>query len=288
MCRSTFLRRFVAATAVLVSLSACSPLRVLNVLSSSRHYERQPDLSYGSDPRQRLDVYLPTSAAESAPLVVFFYGGGWRGGNKSNYEFVAASLTEMGNVVVIPDYRLFPNVRFPSFVEDGALALAWSLANLPSYGAAPSRVYVMGHSAGAHIAALLAMNEDYLAAHGIETDVLSGFIGLAGPYDFLPIEGGYLETVFPPASRAASQPINFVSAAAPPTLLIHGTDDTTVSISNSRSLADALRENAVDVTLKTYEEAGHVAVMLGLAKPLRFIASTLEDSRDFISTTHAP
>jgi acetyl esterase/lipase len=143
----------------------------------------------------------------------------------------------------------------------------------------------MGHSAGAHIAAMLAMNGDYLASHDIETDALGGFIGLSGPYDFLPIEGGFLEEVFPPTSRSASQPINFVSPAAPPTLLIHGTGDTTVSIANSRGLAAALRERAVDVTLKTYEGVGHVRIMLGLAKPVDFLARTLEDSRAFILDT---
>ena len=255
------------------------------MLSPSRHYVPERNLHYGTDARQRLDVYLPSPAPEKAPLVVFFYGGSWTNGDKADYEFVAASLTEAGIIVVIPDYRLFPAVRFPAFVEDGALAVAWSLRNLSSYGVDASSVYVMGHSAGAHIAAMLAMNEDYLAAHDVDTDTLNGFIGLSGPYDFLPIEGEFLQSVFPLTSRAASQPINFVSATAPPTLLIHGTDDTTVSISNSLGLTAALRERAVDVTLKTYEGAGHVRVMLGLAKPIDFLASTLEDSQAFILGT---
>ena len=282
---STTARKLVATIALLLSLSACSPLKVLSVLSPSRHYERQLDLPYGDDPRQRLDVYLPVQAPEGAPLVVFFYGGSWTSGAKENYEFVAASLTEAGMIVVIPDYRVFPDVQFPAFVEDGALAVAWSLANLSRYGLDHSSVYLMGHSAGAHIAAMLAMNGDYLAAQDIGVDALNGFIGLSGPYDFLPIEGGYLEEVFPIANRATSQPIDFVSPAAPPTLLIHGTGDTTVSISNSRRLAAALREHAVDVTLKTYEDAGHVRVVLGLAGPLEFVSSTLEDSRAFILAT---
>lgn len=277
--------RIMSATVWLVALTACSPLKVLNALSPSRHYAPELDLRYGADARQQLDVYLPSPIPESAPLVVFFYGGSWTDGDKADYEFVAASLTEAGMIVVIPDYRLYPAVRFPAFVEDGALAVAWSLENIPSFGVAPSSVYVMGHSAGAHIAAMLAMNGDYLAAHDVDADALGGFIGLSGPYDFLPIEGGFLEAVFPPATRDASQPINFVSPAAPPTLLIHGTGDTTVSIANSRSLAAALRERAVDVTLKTYDGTGHVRVMLALAKPIDFVASTLEDSQAFILGT---
>jgi acetyl esterase/lipase len=281
----SILSRLVAATVTLLLLTACSPLKVLGILSPSRHYASELDLHYGADARQRLDVYLPSPVPETAPLVVFFYGGSWTNGDKADYEFVAASLTEAGIVVVIPNYRLYPAVRFPAFVEDGADAVAWSLANISSYGVNPSSVYVMGHSAGAHIAAMLAMNGDYLASRDIETDALAGFIGLSGPYDFLPIEGGFLEEVFPPTSRSASQPINFVSPAAPPTLLIHGTGDTTVSIANSRGLAAALRERAVDVTLKTYEGVGHVRIMLGLAKPVDFLARTLEDSRAFILDT---
>jgi acetyl esterase/lipase len=267
---------------VVTTISACSPLAVLNVLSPSRHYERQRDVAYGDDSRQRLDLYLPSPIPDRAPLVVFFYGGGWTSGAKQDYEFVAASLTEAGLIVAIPDYRLFPDVRFPVFVEDGALAVASSLAYLSNNGTKPSGMYLMGHSAGAHIAAMLAMNEEYLAAHSIETGILDGFIGLSGPYDFLPIEGGYLEEVFPNSNRAASQPINFVSEAAPRTLLIHGSDDTTVNVLNSQKLAAALRERAVDVTLKTYEGVGHIKVMLGLARPLDFTTSTLEDSRAFI------
>jgi acetyl esterase/lipase len=222
-----------------------------------------------------------------APLVVFFYGGGWRSGAKQDYEFVAASLTEAGLIVAIPDYRLFPDVRFPVFVEDGALAVASSLAYLSKTGTELSGIYLMGHSAGAHIAAMLAMNEEYLAAHALETGAIEGFIGLSGPYDFLPIEGGYLTEVFPSWNRATSQPINFVTRAAPHTLLIHGTDDTTVDVSNSQNLAAALRDHEVDVMLRTYEGVGHVRVMLGLAKPLKLTTRTLEDSLAFISATSA-
>ena len=281
------LSRLSSAAAVVMSLGACSPLSILNVLSPSRHYEPQLDVAYGDDVRQRLDLYLPTSIPAAAPLVVFFYGGGWRSGAKTDYEFVAASLTEAQMIVAIADYRLFPEVRFPAFVEDGAIAVASSLAHLRAQGIEPAGIYLMGHSAGAHIAALLAMNETYLAAHGIDSTNLAGFIGLSGPYDFLPIEGGYLEDVFPRPSRSASQPITFVRSGAPRTLLIHGTGDTTVDVSNSRKLATALRERSVDVTLKTYEGVGHVRVMLGLAKPIRLTASTLEDSRAFIQAASA-
>lgn len=264
-------------------LAGCSAFDLINSTSPSGHYQRSVDQRYGELPRQRADVYVPRARnAAGSPLVVFFYGGGWKDGAKANYEFVAASLTRRGIVVVIPDYRLYPDVRFPSFVEDGAAALAWAIDNASRFDADTSRIFVMGHSAGAHIAALLALDPAYLDAAGSDVGALAGFIGLSGPYDFLPIEGGYLADLFPEQRREASQPINFVRVGAPPTLLIHGTDDDTVWPRNSERLAAALEAVDVPVTLRLYEDVGHARVVATLAPPLRFLAATLDDCIEFI------
>lgn len=269
----------------LLLMAACSPLKLLNASSPSRHFEQTADIAYGDDPRQRLDVYVPRELAVHAPMVVFFYGGGWRDGKKANYEFVASSLTEAGIVVVIPDYRLFPDVTFPDFVDDGAAAAAWALENASRLGADPERIFVMGHSAGAHIAAMLALDDNYLGDHKHARQPFAGLIGLSGPYDFLPLEDGYLQQVFPEASRPASQPINFVTGKAPPTLLIHGGADNTVWPRNSRNLADKLRKENVDVTLTIYDDVGHARVVAALAPPLDFLSPTLDDTRQFIMRT---
>lgn len=263
-------------------MAACSPLGLLNQLSPANHYELTSDLAYGTLDRQALDIYTPRSADGPSPLIVFFYGGGWRDGEKENYAFVASSLTRAGYTVIIPDYRLFPEAVFPMFVDDGARAVAWAMQNARSYGADPNGVFLMGHSAGAHIAALLSMDHRFLAEHGINADYLRGFVGLSGPYDFLPLESGYLLDVFPNDSREASQPVNFVTAQAPPTLLIHGLDDDVVDPANSESLAERLSEKGVDVALKLYEGAGHAIVAAALAPPLDFTGETLEDSRKFL------
>ncbi len=279
-------RRLVVTSAILSSLlclAACSPIRLLNASSPSDHYERTADIPYGDDARQKLDVYVPHDLDAPAPMVVFFYGGGWRDGSKANYEFVASSLTEAGIVVVLPDYRVFPDVEFPAFVDDGAAAAAWALGNANKLGADPDRVFVMGHSAGAHIAAMLALDGRYLDAHGVTHQPFAGLIGLSGPYDFLPIQSGYLQRVFPESSRAASQPINFVTAGAPPTLLVHGADDNTVWPRNSRNLADALRGHDVDVTLAIYDGVGHARVVAALAPAVDFLARTRDDTRRFIA-----
>ncbi len=254
-------------------------------MSPDQPYAATLDLAYGELPRQRLDLYQPVSRTDAAPLVVFFYGGGWRNGSKNDYEFVASALTDAGIAVAIPDYRLFPEVSFPAFVEDGAAALGWLVKNASEFDFDEKQVFVMGHSAGAHIAACIAFDPAYLDANALEPATIRGFIGLSGPYDFLPIESGYLLDVFPTETREQSQPVNLVTAVAPPTLLIHGTEDSTVRIANSRALAEELREAGVPVELKAYQGAGHARVVAAIAPPLDFLGSTLEDSERFVWQT---
>lgn len=286
--RRVVARRHLLLLPLLAGLAACSPFRLINQLSPSDHYRSVPNIAYGELDRQRLDIYTPRASVGASPVVVFFYGGGWRKGARENYEFVASSLTEAGYTVVIPDYRVFPEVVFPGFVEDGARAVAWVLNNAGDYGADPGRVFLMGHSSGAHIAALLSLDRSYLARHGVEDGSIRALIGLSGPYDFLPIESGYLLDVFPADSRAASQPVNFVTAAAPPTLLIHGSDDDVVDPANSESLARRLSQHNVDVRIRLYKDAGHAKIAAALAPALDFMGDTLEDSRRFLDALSAP
>lgn len=271
-----------AAASLVVLLAGCSPLELLNKTSPDRHYERTADVAYGPDSRHVLDIYRPASPLPSSPLVVFFYGGGWRSGDKNNYEFVASALTASGITVVVPDYRLFPDVAFPAFVEDAAAAVSWSVRNAGELGVSPDAVFLMGHSAGAHIAALLALDRSYLGRDSGTEVAIRAWVGLSGPYDFLPIEWSYLQDVFPEPVREQSQPVNFVTPDAPPALLIHGTDDSTVRIENSLSLLRRLHEKGVAARLERYEDVGHVSVVLALAPTLDFLADTLQDSRGFI------
>lgn len=269
-------------------LAGCSPLQTLNEISDDGAYQRVADLAYGSAQRQRLDLYLPNPLPANAPLVVFFYGGGWRSGEKANYEFAAASLAAEGLVVAVPDYRLWPEVAFPQFVEDGAAALGWLSGHARDWGVSAERTFLMGHSAGAHIAALLALEPAYRASGGAGDLEITGWVGLSGPYDFLPIEDGYLLEVFPAPSRPESQPINHVSSDDPPALLIHGGDDDVVAPENSERLAAALDQAGVAVDLRIFDDRGHAAVAAALAPPLDFIASTREESLTFIQRLATP
>lgn len=264
-----------------LSTSGCSAFTFLNATSPSGHYERTTDIRYGDNERQRLDFYVPAGRAPDA-TVVFFYGGGWTEGSKDDYRFVASALTRAGFAVAIPDYRLYPEVVFPAFVEDGAAAVAEVLARDGNHGIPSAPIFLMGHSAGAHIAALLATNERYLDVRGVEQGRIDGFIGLSGPYDFLPIDGGYLQEVFPEDMRPDSQPIHFVDDKVPPTLLIHGGDDKRVYPSNSESLAARLDAAGASVEYLQYDSAGHARTVAALAPRLQFLARTLEDTKSFI------
>lgn len=274
-------RRIVLIVVAAALVVGCRPVTVVNVLSPSTHYERHPDNAYGSEPRQVVDVYRPVEEAADAPVVVFFYGNGWREAAKGDFEFVAAALTRAGFVVLIPDYRAYPEVVFPAFVEDGAGAVAWAAENIAGVATGERRLFLMGHSAGAQIAALLAFDERYL---GAAAPPLAGFIGLSGPYDFLPLEPGYMEKVFPEETRPLSQPIEFVSARAPRSLLIHGTSDQRVLPEHSERLANRLEAEGVPVTLKFYDGTGHIRVLAALAPPLQFIADTMADAIAFIES----
>ncbi|MCU0891115.1 MAG: alpha/beta hydrolase [Sandarakinorhabdus sp.] len=278
-------RRSLLSLAPLSALAAaCSPLGALNGLNrvtpGDGGVRRLVDgAAFGDDPRQKLDVWAPKAAAGALPVIVFFYGGSWNSGIRDGYGFVARALAARGFVVVVPDYRLVPQVRWPAFVEDGAAALKWVQANIADHGGDPARVAVMGHSAGAHIALLLALDRRWGVAGAIRAAV-----GLAGPADFLPfVAGGVAEAALGNAPDLAdTQPIHFARGDAPPLLLLHGADDTTVLPRNSRRLANAISDLGGKAEARVYPDLGHIGILLALSKPFRGRASVLKDASDFL------
>jgi acetyl esterase/lipase len=274
--RTAFLHRALVLGCVF-SLAGCSALMTVSRLTPDGHHLRTADVAFGGQPRQQLDVYRPREQSGPQPVVVFFYGGGWTGGVKEKYRFAASGLTKRGFVVVIPDYRVYPEVVFPAFVEDGAAAVRWVVDNIADYGGDPKQIFIMGHSAGAHIGALLSFDERYLKRVGVDAASLVGFIGMSGPYDFLPLDEGYLQQVFPDGSRAASQPVNFVDGAEAAVLLIHGSGDSTVSADNARRLAARIQDAGGEVDLAILDGAGHARPALALSPSLRFLAPRVLD-----------
>ena len=275
-----------AAGIVLAACVACSPLKTLNALTPSASYTKSADISYGADPRQKLDIYAPRNIAVGAPVVVFFYGGNWRMGDRADYAFVGEALASRGILAVIADYRLYPDASYPGFVEDSAAAVAWTARRVRSYGGNPERLFVMGHSAGAYNAAMVALDARWLGGQGMKPDVLRGWIGLAGPYDFLPIENPDVKPVFHfPDTPPSSQPINHVSADAPPALLIASEDDSLVNPGrNTGHLASRLREKGVEVETRYYDRTSHATLVATLSRPLRGLAPVLDDVERFVAS----
>ena len=260
-------------------LTACSGPDLVNALVPEEGYRVVRDLAYAEGPRGRLDLYVPEGAAEGAPTVIFYYGGNWQSGSKEDYLFVGEAFASRGYQTAIPDYRLYPEVRFPAFLEDAAAAAAWVEAEAGRAGVEAGPIFLVGHSAGAYIAAMLTLEPRWLASgdSGI-CDRVAAMAGLAGPYDFLPLKSDDLKDIFgPEPSRARTQPINHVDGAAPPMLLVSGRDDLVVSPGNAERLAAKIRDRGGTVEERYYEDTGHIALVASLADPLRWVAPALED-----------
>ncbi len=255
-----------------------SSVDFLNVIARIGATHPQRAIRYGRRQRHVLDIY-PAATDGPSPVIVFFYGGGWEEGERGDYFFVGSALAARGFTAVIPDYRVFPEVRFPAFIEDAAGALRWTMDHIAEFGGDPRRVIVMGHSAGAHISAMLAFDPKWLARVSLDAGRdLKGMIGLAGPYDFLPLHSQTLKEIFgPDKDLAATQPINFVGPGAPPAFLATGTNDKSVDPGNTVRLAERIRLLGGDAETKLYDDVNHRTLIGAFARPLRFLAPVLDD-----------
>lgn len=266
----------------------CSAVDVVNALTPRDSFRLVADIPYGIGPRRRLDLYLPRALVEGAPVVVFFYGGEWQDGSKAQYLFVGEALAARGFIVVIPDYRLYPEVRYPAFLEDNAAALRWVVDHVADFGGDPKDVHLLGHSAGAYDAAMLALDRRWLAAvHLDPRRDIRDVVCLAGPYDFLPIDDPVIEAIFgPPDGWPETQPINHVEGTSPPMLLATGDDDTVVRPENTRKLAARLRAKGAPVREIFYSDISHAELLGAFSVPLRFLAPSLRDTVEFFMERH--
>src|SRR6202046_5725086 len=194
-------RRTALAGLTPLFLAGCERVGFLavNVPAAFGSYQRHANIAYGPDPQQRLDVYVPESAAlEPRPMVLFWHGGRWRYGDKADYRFVGVALAESGYVTVVANYRHYPEVKMPGFMQDAALAALWAAAHADEYGGGRDRLYLMGHSAGAHLAALVTLDPRYFAASGQAAPHIAGLIGLSGADDFLAVLEPDVQDMFGP------------------------------------------------------------------------------------------
>ncbi len=269
--------------AIMAALTGCAPVDILNASIPTRNLTITHDVAYGDDPRQKLDVYIRKGTQPGAPVIIFFYGGTWDSGSKNDYLFAAQALAAKGAVVVVPDYRIYRQVTFPAFLDDGAAATAWTFNNIARWGGDTKAVFLAGHSAGAYIALMLALDAHYLKADGVAASSLAGVIGISGPYDFLPITVPEIEPIFDVVPNLeVTQPIHYARGDAPPLLLVAGEADKTVGPYNTHNLADKIRALGGQVETHFYPGANHVDTVIALTSWFQSRAPVLADIEQFI------
>lgn len=272
--------RALLAALVSACLSACTDGAFLlaNLPAAFSSVSVKRDLAYGSDPTKKLDLYMPKGAAQNPlPVIIFLYGGRWTDGRRGQYAFAADALAQEGFIVAVPDYRKYPQVKFPAFAEDSAEAVAWVHDNIASLGGDPGRIFLAGHSAGAHIGALVAADPKYLEAHHKSRSIITAFAGLAGPYDFTPESEDLKDMFGPPERYSQMQATTFIDGRQPPMLLLHGQKDDTVRLYNLEKLAAAIRARGGEVETRVYPGIGHIEIVGALSVFWRYKAPVRED-----------
>ena len=275
-------RRGLLAPIAGLMAAACSPLGLLNSLGPRDGGVRRVarDIAYGDDPRQRLDLYAPT-APGTYPVLVFFYGGGWDSGSRDLYGWAAQALAAQGFVVALPDYRVVPQVVFPAFIEDAAVATAKAADVAAAYGGDPERLGVLGHSAGAHLALMISLDRRYMQAVD-RPGLIRAAAGLAGPYDFLPFDVGASRNAFGRApDPTLTQPVTFVRPDAPPIWLGHGTADVVVHAEDTTILDQRMKAVGGRSEAKLYPGLNHADLIATFSPLFRKKATILADVTGF-------
>ena len=244
----------------------------------------EKDIAFGDNDRQKLDIYWPEEKTDTLhPTIIFYHGGSWRDGEREGYAFIGRAFASRGYVTVVADYRKTPDVVFPAFIEDAASAFTWAEKNIKRYGGNPENIFVMGHSAGAHIAMLMTLDSKYLNALGSDPAKIRGIIGLAGPYDFLPFTSDAAKAALGQWPKLEeTQPITYARGDAAPMLLLTGTDDTTVMPRNGQVLKQAVDDVNGEAALKEYPNMDHYGIIMAYARAFRSYGPALDDTIEFL------
>ncbi len=275
----------IALTLLLILSSSCSRAKVLtvNALAYSQGQTVYKDIHYSELDRQKLNIYTPKNKSKDLkPVIIFFYGGGWETGSKDDYRFVAEPFISSDYLVVIPDYAKYPKFKYPTFVEDGAQATSWVFKNIKEFGGDPERIILIGHSAGAHLAGLLATNEDYLRQLAVPTESIRGFVGISGAYDFIPVKQSYVEVFSPVAKNLSSaMPASYFKNPNLPVLLIHSRNDEVIELSNITSMQAQATLHKLNLEVKFYDSLNHIGTIAAFSIPLRSKTKLLSDVISF-------
>jgi acetyl esterase/lipase len=279
-----FLMKFILFLCMNLLLSACTSVGFMlanaNVFYADMTVKR--NIPFGDKPYLTLDLYRSKNK-DNHRVLIFYYGGGWTAGKKEDYAFVADRFTREGYTVVIPDYGKYPDVTYPTFVEQSARAVAWVHQHV-TY----DKLFLMGHSAGAYNAVMLATNPRFLAAYELKQSDIDGVIGLAGPYGFTPDSKKYRAIFSNMGDYKQMNVSTFVTGNEPPMLLLHGATDETVSAENSYVLANNLRASGASAEIITYPDLGHLKIIGALAERWKDDAPIARDASTFMERISAP
>ena len=223
------------------------------------------DIAYGTASRQKLDIFVPEDLDEgTAPVVIFFHGGRWSFGSKDQYQFVGIRLASMGYVAVLPNTRLYPEVKFPTFVDDAAAAVAWVQNNIQQYGGS-EQLIISGHSSGAHIGALVVADESYLIKAGGDPQGIDAFVGMNGPYDFTPKADDLRDMFGPPGQFDKMVVTHYIDGGEPPFALMYSSNDETVHEQNLKRLKAKIESVDGQVSTYIYDKGEHTGTVAALS-----------------------
>ncbi len=262
-----------AGAAMTAFLAGCNTLTMFNRFTPKDAATRVAhDVVYRDGPQGTYDVYAP-AGAKDLPLLVFFFGGGWYSGQKSDYVWMGHALASLGYVVAIPDYRLVPEVHYPVFLEDNVAAVKHIIAHAADYGADASRLGLSGHSAGAYAAVMLSLSPQFAIFP------IKACLGISGPYDFYPFDVKESIDAFSQYPHPLeTQPVDLVHKVDTHFLIQQSRSDKTVGPHNAVNLAAKLKAAGDDVTLKLYDGLSHADTAAVFSVPFRGKAPLRDDA----------
>jgi acetyl esterase/lipase len=282
--------RILLILVALFGFSACQStgLYFANLPNDTAAFEVRNNVKYGKKPWQKLDIYMPKPQHEKSPVMIFYYGGSWVKGSKEEYTFVANRFVQHGYIVVIPDYVKYPEAVYPAFVEDAAKVTHWLDQNIETIGGDREQIHLIGHSAGAHIGAMLIANEYFLAKYGLKPSFYRSFIGISGPYSFTPETDRYRAIFGPKEKDPMMQANRYINGNEPPMLLLHGNLDFLVNTSNMEKLATAVKNKGGVVKTVSYSGLGHLSIIAGFSNSFPFGNAVARDMIAFMEEPKQP
>jgi acetyl esterase/lipase len=249
-----------------VALVLAPGLARAEVKKVSYEVEVVKDVAYNSaadadGERHKLDLYLPRGLNDY-PVYFFIHGGAWRSGNKNLYAPIGKTFAAQGIAFVATNYRLSPKVKHPAHIEDVALAFAWVVGNLGKRGANLKQVYVSGHSAGGHLAALLATDESYLKAHKRSLADIKAVLPISGVFM---VAGERLARVFGDEGKKAS-PMTHIKAKLPPFLVLYADKEIAGLGKQAEAFGEAMKKAKCDIEVKMIKDRNHISIIRNAAR----------------------